>query len=65
MKGELRIVASGKCKGCPEMDPDLRRIYAYDEVAEVALVCSHAERCNRLERWLRARMAEEDAHDQV
>ena len=67
MKGELRLVASGKCKGCPEMDLDLdlHRIYAYDEVAEVALVCNHAERCDRLERWLRAKMAEEEAHDQV
>ena len=65
MNGELRIVASGKCKGCPEMDPDLRRLYAYDKVAEVALVCSRADLCNRLERWLRARMAEEEEHDQV
>lgn len=56
MKGELKIVASGKCKGCPEMDPDLRRLYAYDEVVEVGVICRNADRCDRLERWLLAKL---------
>lgn len=56
MKGSLEIVATGKCRGCPEMDPDLCRLYAYDEVVEDGVICRNADSCDRLERWLLAKL---------
>lgn len=56
----IELVQTGICKGCPFVDLDRISLYSCGALIGQRFRCKHAQLCERLERRIRAELAEKE-----
>ena len=59
----LHLLATGKCEGCPKINPEVERAFANGDVVEIIVHCIHESLCDRIEDHLIRELHEENPGD--
>ncbi len=57
----LKLIATGKCAGCPIADPEPISVYAGGQKIMRGVKCSHEALCDHIEELLTGRLKEDSS----
>ena len=59
----IKLDISDYCNDCPEFDAETQTIYGWGEAVATHIVCSNAEKCNLIKKYLESVIKRKDENN--